>query len=51
VPETARNGRLKPFPWAVWDAIFDVEYGNQINRPETLGQILQQHLGLPRWVP
>jgi len=51
VPETARNGRLKPFPWAAWDAVYDVEYGNQINRPETLGQILQQHLGLPRWVP
>jgi hypothetical protein len=50
VADTPNGGTPKPFAWAVWDAVYDVEYGDHINRPEVLGRILQEHLGLPRWL-
>jgi hypothetical protein len=52
VAETAMSGRKRPFFSAVWDALFDDGFGmGHINHPETLGRILQDKLGLPRWTP
>jgi hypothetical protein len=52
VAETALSGRKRPFFSAVWDALFDDGFGmGHINHPETLGRVLQDKLGLPRWTP
>jgi hypothetical protein len=45
------DGRSKEFWRAAWDAVVDVDVGENFNRAEVLGRILQKHLGLPRWVP
>jgi hypothetical protein len=34
---------------SIWNAVFDTTDGGHINTPETLGKILQEDLGLPRW--
>ncbi len=44
-PDLKRRG--KEFWETVWDAFFDDETANHINRPEMLGPLLQRHLGLP----
>jgi hypothetical protein len=52
VAETAWGKKERPFWSAVWDALFDDGFGKgHINHPETLGRVLQDKLGLPRWTP
>jgi hypothetical protein len=52
VAETTLSGRPRPFWSAVWDALFD-DFGGtgHLNDPESIGGLLQTHLGLPRWEP
>jgi hypothetical protein len=51
VIDSAASGRRREFWEAAWDAVFDVTDADQINRPEVLGEILGDHLGLPRYKP
>jgi hypothetical protein len=51
INDPTRRGIQRPFWSHVWDALFDVPDGNHINRPEIIGKVLQQNLGLPRWRP
>jgi len=53
-PAFVPTGGNRPRKWwgAFWDAMFDDLNGaGHINHPETLGRILQEDLGLPRWLP
>jgi hypothetical protein len=52
VIEKANSKKPRPFFSAVWDGMFDDGFGvGHINRPETLGWILQERLGFPQWTP
>ena len=45
-------GGKKQFWSAVWDSLFDDLYGKgPLNNSDELGELLQTHLGLPKWVP
>jgi hypothetical protein len=43
------TGKEYPFWRALYNAFFDETTQGHINRPEDLGQILQELLGFPRW--
>jgi hypothetical protein len=51
ITDPGRATLQRPFWSHFWDAFFDVPDGAHINRPEVLGKVLQQNLGLPRWAP